>query len=611
MSGKFDRANRAGRAERAGEVARRAGTVRPERRGVALMLAMVALGTATILTTAYVTSRSNSPAMGLHAQESAAAVWAAESATQVALAALQTEVDWIDGAPERLFDALPIAGGVASVLVTDAEGNAPDADDRVVVVTVVAVVHGVRSVTQQVAHLSDLDMAVEDAADARLGEFGLFGTGSVTIADGAEVGVWPLSPALMGGAMNALGVGFDSATSLVVEAGAVLTKTMLVVEEGSSGALQDMVAAGAYMGGGVMPAPAPAGPARLPAALSALRGSLSLGDRTYDGPFAIVPLLPGNYKTLTVKNNAVLTLGAGDYVFEQVLVDGSGVLRALGEVRVLVSSGGFDVKNRGAVEIADDVSGLRLYLAQDMRVEDAVLGFPREMGRDASRGPDDVAAYADPAQVHVYTLGTADGGGGSAKVEMRTNAIARGVVHAPNAEFRLDSGAAFFGRATGRDMDLRSGTRFLYDPALNPGCGFTDFDGPLYDANGEMAAWLTAALHTFDSGDMAMDDLRPLLVANKPAEPIEPEPEPTGPTPRDSRRARMVAWPRTAIAMEVGRTSPTSATTLDGLLVDLGDDLWGSTGVKKNTLGGTLTGSEGGVEEIVEDDGGGGMVVID
>ena len=64
------------------------------RRGMAMLLVMICMATATILASAYLASRENSPAIAENVQNTAAARWSSLSGLEMTVAMLETEFDW-------------------------------------------------------------------------------------------------------------------------------------------------------------------------------------------------------------------------------------------------------------------------------------------------------------------------------------------------------------------------------------------------------------------------------------------------------------------------------------------------------------------------------------
>src|SRR5690554_6336330 len=80
---------------------------RTDRTGVAMVLVLVALSSATILTGSYVTSRETAPAIGLNAEAVTASRWSGESTAAISKALLEMPTDWTSSGSALLTDDIP------------------------------------------------------------------------------------------------------------------------------------------------------------------------------------------------------------------------------------------------------------------------------------------------------------------------------------------------------------------------------------------------------------------------------------------------------------------------------------------------------------------------
>ncbi|TVQ29961.1 MAG: hypothetical protein EA376_14355 [Phycisphaeraceae bacterium] len=533
-------------------VAARRGARGP-RRGVALLLVLIALGAAGAVTTFYLASRDNSGAIGENAERNARSEWAARSAAEFATASLQTTVDWRSLIADDclLASNMEVSGGKATVVVTNLLGKVPGPADVDLLVTVVSRVDGVVSTAQRVVRVTP-DVELEDAIDPLLNEFGLYALNNLTVNAGASVGVWSASPAAIAGRFNKIGVGFTEGSGMNIGSPTAVSSSRLYVRNDASVGLKDFTDNAAFIGGEELPVHVPVAAARLPSGFDSL-AVRSVIDRTISGGPSSTTLQPGMHEGLTVRSSAVVTLDTGDYSFDDLEINSQGVLRINGPVRVHVRSD-MDVIDRGAIELADKDSFVIFFLSGDLEINDSGVGVARDIARDSSRSVNSITEYETPARVLFLGLHEADDAASEPTYHIRSDALVLGSFHAPTAEVRLSSRGALIGRATASSIDVRNNTVFLYDPTFDRNIGFTSKYSPLYTIDGDPIAGLASAISAFDPS-AGIEALRPSLIAGVTlieAGSLEEATVTLGHTitPRSSRRAQGEDWPMRARAME-------------------------------------------------------------
>src|SRR6056297_2508861 len=94
-----------------------------DRRGVAMMLVVVALAVGTVIAAAALTSNKNSATIGQNTIDSAKAKWSARAASDIVVAAMQTETNWANVmSGDKLLEDWDVGGTTVDVRVTDLEG---------------------------------------------------------------------------------------------------------------------------------------------------------------------------------------------------------------------------------------------------------------------------------------------------------------------------------------------------------------------------------------------------------------------------------------------------------------------------------------------------------
>jgi len=538
------------------------------RRGVAMLLVIVALGTATVLAMSHLASRRNSPAIGQNAVAAADAEGSAQAGADVAEAILQTDRDWRSASADTvLFSDIALGDATLEVRLTNLQGDPPDENDNDLIVTSIATVGGMRGVSERIVRVNP-DVSIEEAVDPELLEFAAFASERVRIDNGATLAPWPLSPASTTGGVTKLGAGFNNLSDLIVDDGATLSNVALYPDSGASSGLIDEISDSQYTGGGEIPLSIPTVRASLPGDLSSLPnvgggedgedGDSDESSEDWDVPNTPVSAPSGNYQDVTIKNDAIVVVGDSgntEFSVKSMTVDNGGVLRVDGQVRMHVR-GKLEIKNGGTVELNGSDSSITFYTADQVKVNDAALGLTRDLARNFDRTRQDVSQYQNASRIRILALDPSDGGKSDPDYRIDNNSLAVASIHAPGGELHIHNESTLFGRVAADYVDLDQDTALLYDPMRDSGAGFTNLDGPLYDENGEPIGALQDALDTFTGGGLeafqnhlasALGDalggaLGALAGGNEPSEPFI--------TPRSADRARGLPWPILALAME-------------------------------------------------------------
>lgn len=541
-----------------------------DRRGVAMLLALCAVATATIVTASYVASRENTPSIAGNALDATSAKWAAESAGDLAVAALETGLDLADlSDPSALLSSIEIAGGTASVAITDLDGNEPAPDASQVIVTISATVGGVTSTSQRIVQITP-PVPFDECIDPELGEFGIFATSSLTMESGSIFAPWPSSPGVVVGGKISMGVGFSSDSSLSIHSSSILAVTQMFTGAKATSALKGQVNGPKFTGGAALPVDVPAIRAGLPAAAQGLTVRSVLGMTV----LSTRALALGSYQDMTIDNAAVVTLNTGSYAFNDLRLEDNAVLRINGNVLVHCRDD-LEVVRGAAVEFVDASCKVTFFVADKFELADAAMGVDRSIARNASRSGGSVSSYINPSRLKIYSLNPSSGGAATSAYSMATNSILVGVLIAPDSSITIGSGCTLFGRVTGAQVAVKSAGAILFDPQLDQGQGFTVVDGPLYTSSGQPVAGLEEVLDEIASSatdllTVTANLLSGLLGGGGVAEEDEggelSETPPGEVTPRTADTAVAKNWPTLARSLE---QSVESETPSNGLLVDV------------------------------------------
>lgn len=524
-------------------------------RGVALLMVMVCLCIGVVLASIALTTTDTVVTIGDNAVTATESKWAAESEVGLAVAVLQTKVDWTDG-DRLLFADRAIPGGFVHVKVTDLDGNVPDDDDVDVIVTAEASVHGVKSSCSKLVHVTP-DAAVGEAFDPWLREFAAFATTELEIESGSTLSQWVRSPRAKRATPVKLGIGFGSSAGYKIDNGAKVTSAEVYADSTSSAALRSLVSAQVLGKGTVLQLPLPKVAETLPSDFGLLM-LRTLFPLTYSGSTTSVALNSGTYQAVTLDKSATLTLNGGSGLYwsfgETTLLDKS-VLRISGDVRLQIR-GDFRVIEHATVQLADANSKLSLYLMNDMTVDDACLGVDASIARLSNRSVASIGSYCVPTRFHVIGVSSVSGAKAQPIYYIDDGAIVCASIHAPTARVTLDDRSTLLGRASTAYFSLQGQSELVADPALDSGVGFTNLNGPLYKTQGVPLDGLVQAIKGYNvlSGVTGLVSVISATIA--------PAPEPTaeaGVTPRDPERVEQSPVARTAFELEGKSGAMTSA----------------------------------------------------
>jgi len=524
-------------------------------RGVALLMVMVCLCIGVVLASIALTTTDTVVTIGDNAVTATESKWAAESEVGLAVAVLQTKVDWTDG-DRVLFADRAIPGGFVHVKVTDLDGNVPDDDDVDVIVTAEASVHGVKSSCSKMVRLTP-DAAVGDAFDPWLREFAAFATTELEIESGSTLSQWAKSPRAKRATPVKLGIGFGSSAGFKIDNGTRVTSAEVYSDSTSSAALRSLVSSQRLGRGTTLQLPLPKVAETLPSdfGLLMLRTFFPL---TYSGSATSVALPSGTYQAVTLDKSATMTLNGGSGVYwsfgDTTLLDKS-VLRLSGDVRLQVR-GALKVSEKATVVLADENSKLTLYLMNDMTVDDACVGVEASVSRLASRTASSISTYSAPTRIHIIGVSSLSGAKAQPVYFIDNGALVCVSIHAPTARVTVDDKSTLVGRASTAYFSLQGQSELVADPALDSGVGFTNLNGPLYKTEGVPLDGLVQAIKGYNvlSGVTGLVSVISATIA--------PAPEPTaeaGVTPRDASRVQQAPVARTAFELEGKSGAMTSA----------------------------------------------------
>lgn len=533
------------------------------RRGVAMLLVIVALGTGVVLAGAYMTSNDNVGSVGENAANTVKASWSAKSAADIGVAILETELDWRTAiADGELVSNESIAGGDVTIAFTNLQGDPPTADDAEVIMTVTSNVNGIESTSQKLVRLIP-DANVEEAIENMAEEFTVFADEELEVDATGTVGVWQSSPEAVSSKFAKMGVNFSDGSMFNVSTSANLAKVGVYTPETINASLAAVVDNIKYAQSVRLPARMPSAPMKMPNDFDSLIHVES--DISYSGNPVKLP--SGYFQKAKFTNGSVASIDevfGAYYAFEDLELDNGAVLEITGNVMIRVDDD-LKLKNGSAIELMTKDSTLVLWVFDNIELDNhSTIGFPREVCFDETITWQDKLPYRSPKSIKIYGVyrGLVEAADDDDDLpgqdfKIKNDSMVIGNMYAPGAKVEIDNGAALFGRVSAKRLKVKSEGAILCDPIFDMGIGLTEKQGPLYKENGDLIDGLADALASANDADgwdsvksslnstveSALGLIGGLLGGGKEAEPA--------PTERKRGRAIAREWPLKALAMEI------------------------------------------------------------
>jgi hypothetical protein len=453
-------------------------TSRPHR-GIAMLLVMISLMAATVATTAYLSSRDNSVAIGENSVNTTAARWAADTGIELAVAVLETKEDWrtlVGSQSGTLMHNHSI--GNASVTVTVHEfgtGAVPSADTENVQIVSSATTNGVTQTSMATAIVP----TNPDAVDVDLSEFAVFVNGSLNMSNEAMVSRWPTAPYSKLGRRISVGTRSGMASSIALANSSAAIDVDVYHGPGASGSLisnTDSPPLLKVAREDLIPFPLPASHGELAPLLPNL-------DLLMNGGTATV-LLSARYDDAELRNNAVRTLrGNISLVTDADLRINTGAKLVIdGNVKIVVF--GNLVIDTGSIEMRPGAR-LRMYVRgasnPAVSMSNAYIG---EWRTNSIRDNTGRAPWIDPQRITLFSESAA---GGPFEWRIENNTVVKGTIYAPHAStLRVGGTSALYGRTACNSMEMRDSAAVFYDHSLDIRCGYTNIESKIYTEDGRI-----------------------------------------------------------------------------------------------------------------------------
>ncbi|MBC23966.1 MAG: hypothetical protein CMJ32_08645 [Phycisphaerae bacterium] len=471
---------------------------------MAMLLVMICMATATILASAYLASRENSPAIAENVQNTAAARWSSLSGLEMTVAMLETEFDWRTHAANdgMLLSDHPMGSANLDVRVIDAgTGMPPNQQTRFVLIEATARVNGVSQVATATA---EIPLPGEDeSVDVDLSEFALLASREVRLEGMSTVAPWstPGTPSPSGSGVQ---LGHDD--------GGQSQRIMIGVQSGDPGRIRFLGNAKAINSALLkvsgnhdkvtlelrpgeiadilnipdqfpMPLPPPASsrtdhsdqdskPGKWRGGFG---GLIMAAPKTIKDDSVLQALQVKPYKTTTIKGPATV------HVDDDLKVRYKGRLKISGQVQLVVH--GDLLLQGGSIELLDDAE-LDLYIGGRVDLVNGYIGDMKPFWRMPRI--DGTEPYMNQAErLRIYDIESGDPEASTWR--LRGNTVVKGSIYAPRTSFISRDNAAIYGRIAADEIHMRGKSSIFYDPAMSTGLGFTDADSPAWSDDGTLS----------------------------------------------------------------------------------------------------------------------------
>lgn len=440
------------------------------KRGVAVVLALVAVSIATLLGLSLASSSDANLATSANLAKVASARAAAASGIDLARSMLASPeaLESLHGA--TLFENAVVNANSVRVEVLDAETGGPATTESAAIEIVArsesdGVVQVARALGRANGHRAPT------RADLDCSEFALLGKSSVTIEADALVGSWSKAP------LAALGEPVKFGTAAGTDAGVHIssdasTHGCVRLRQASFATDREDAEEALALHVTSIPAPIQVPDAALPDEPDGHIGAALL---MIDGLVAADAATTGDARipargSAVVRGAVRLDIGGNLFIERGAKVYVEGAL-------VLVTRGNA-VLDSCAIEVAPTGS-LTMITNGDFTLQSAYVGGVRT---DPNEGCDPTgSAGYDGGTKRTVLFGASD-----RRVLVADGSVVKGQVYAPKSRIDIETRSAVYGRLLGNEVYLRAGTALFYDPSLDERFGWSNPTSGIWTASGEV-----------------------------------------------------------------------------------------------------------------------------
>lgn len=434
-----------------------------QRRGIALMLVMVAVLVTGTMAVAYFGSTDNSVAIGTNLQSAARARAVAESGLELAIAILETDTEWqtqhVDGV---LLSEFQFSEGVITISIVDANTDLPPTEGASeVIVTVTSSIGLITQTTQAIATV----IPNEEEYDVDFSEYAIFASSQIEIDDVASVQTWQASPLSLQSNPLRLGTLATGPLSIDIDSPAQYSPLELHAPQSASSMISN-TALDLYTFFGEPTFPAPPHPPE-GGELLTLTNSHSENNSRHGN--WLQSFVFGGHRNRSISSNNIIVQG-GSYELDSLEIQFGQTVEIQGEVIVNIQD---DMELSGAKIILVDDASLTIHVGGSVEITSSYIGNENTSTQ----------SWMDPSRVQLFGHGDNDW-------EIDGLTTLKAELYAPQSEVLFEGLSTLCGRVAADEVSLQGASRLLYDPTLDNG-GYADHDGPLYDDEGQLYSELS------------------------------------------------------------------------------------------------------------------------
>lgn len=430
-----------------------------QRRGIALMLVMVAILVTGGMALAYFGSRDNSIAISSNIEASTRARAVAESGLDLAIAILETDSEWrtnhIDGV---LLSDFAIGGGTITLTLMDTDTTLPPSESTMNVdVTVRASVNDLIQSAKANATITPND----ESFDVDFSEFAIFAQSRIEISGAASLLYWSASPISFQEQSLLIGTLATNPMSVIINSSSQQSAMELYTTEGAS----SMVTTSPTNVQVLTDVPPYASSPPTPTSgLSLFANEVDDDeDDTYNNNSQQIQGV--NFNASSGFHSEQFDIASGTYIVDNLSLFPGETLAIHGDTTISITG---DLVLRHAAILVDNGASLTIHIGGNVSVVTSYLGNENQS----------IQSYMDPSNLQLF-------GHNQTQWVFSGLTTIKGEVYAPLSKVEARGQTSICGRIAADEVTMRGAARLLYDPTLDHG-GFADIESSLYNDNGEL-----------------------------------------------------------------------------------------------------------------------------
>jgi len=429
----------------------------PRRRGIALMLVMIAILVTGGMAVAYFGARDNSIAISTNVVSASKARVVAESGLDLAVAILETNAQWrtshTDGV---LLQDYQLGAGSISITVTDSETGMPPTESTLqVIISIESTVDGRTQITEATATVFPND----DELDVDYSEFAMFAANQITILGTSSVQQWSASPQY---SQDIVQIGTLARNPMAVQIDHLKRSDKINLHTAKNAS--SMISTSSLKStefSDYLPFLSPPAPPSNPQRLFLSSSESNLNSRSKWA----TQFTSGSSKKNRSHNVDPLSISEGSYILQDLSITSNTPLEIHGNVSITIRN---DMRMEHAnITLIDDAT-LTLHLGGDVAIYSSYIGNEIQSSQ----------SWMDPSRIKMY-------GQSGNEWDISGSSMIKGELYAPSSAVDICGISTICGRVAARDISLRGASRVLYDQSLDHG-GFADTSSMLYENDGTL-----------------------------------------------------------------------------------------------------------------------------